>query len=471
MDEAATSRLPAGADRGAPPPRDAAPIARRHPQRNGRRKRRRQLKRPSRRTDKERVTRLRLRDHGTALAFAALGVWAMSFVALYGFGWNDYSTEVRPAYDALVSGHVWQFLQLDPGYGGSLELRAPFALLPGLWGGHEVAVYQLVSIPCLIAAALLGVWLLAQMRALGRNRLARATTLALCVANPVTLYALQLGHAEELLGAALCVAAVLAAQRGHVSWSAVLLGLAIVNKQWALLAVGPVLVALPARRLRALAITGAVALLFYVPLWLAAYAGHSATAGGALAGSSGGTIFQPWQLWWFLGSHGQIVRDSFGAIKVGYRTPPAWIQTIDHPLVVLLGVPVTLLAVRRGRRSVDAMLLLALLMAIRFAFDTWDTVYDPLPFIFALIAWESLERRRPAVLSLAASVAVWLVFVVVPEHASADAQSAAFLLFAVPTLLALGRAVLAPQRPLRGPARTSPWRRSSPPAGAPISTM
>jgi len=33
--------------------------------------------------------------------------------------------------------------------------------------------------------------------------------------NPVTLYALQLGHPEELLGAVLCVAAVLTAQRGR----------------------------------------------------------------------------------------------------------------------------------------------------------------------------------------------------------------------------------------------------------------
>ncbi|MGD1050781.1 MAG: hypothetical protein ABR947_06880 [Solirubrobacteraceae bacterium] len=419
------------------------------------------------------MTRLRLRDHGTALAFAALGVCVMSWLALYGFGWNDYSTEVTPAYDALVAGHVWRFLQLAPGYGGSLELRAPFALLPGLWGGREVAVYQLVSIPCLIAAALLGVWLLARMRALGRNRLARATTLALCVANPVTLYALQDGHAEELLGAVLCVAAVLAAKRGHASWSGVLLGLAIVNKQWALLAVGPVLVALPARQVKALAISATIALVFYAPLWIAAYVSHTATAtaGGALAGSSGGTIFQPWQLWWFLGSHGQIVRGAFGAIKVGYRTPPAWIQSIDHPLVVLLGVPVTLLAVRRGRRAVDAMLLLALLMAIRFAFDTWDTLYYPLPFIFALITWESLARRRPPVLSLAASVAVWLVFVVVPEHASADVQSVAFLLFAVPTLLALGRAVLAPQLRLRRPARRSSLPRSSVPASTPISTV
>ena len=132
----------------------------------------------------------------------------MSFVALYGFGWNDYSVEVAPAYGALTSGHVWTFLQLAPAYGGSLELRAPFALLPGLWGGGQDAVYQSVSIACLIAAAVLGIWMLGRMRALGHDRLARATAMAVCVANPVTLYALQLGHAEELLGAVLCVAAI-----------------------------------------------------------------------------------------------------------------------------------------------------------------------------------------------------------------------------------------------------------------------
>ena len=398
----------------------------------------------------------RLRDHGPALVFATAGVWAMSFVALYGFGWNDYETEVTPAYDALTSGHLWQFLTLAPGYGGSLELRAPFAFLPGLWGGGAVAVYQAVSIPCLVAAALLAVWLVARMRALGHSRLARATALGLCVVNPVTLYALQLGHPEELLGAVLCVAAVLTAQRGQAGWSGLLLGLAIVNKQWALLAIGPVLIALPAHRWRAIAIAGAVAVCFYVPLLLPAYVGHTASSGTAAVTDSGsGTIFQPWQLWWFLGSHGHVVRDTFGFVKVGYRTPPGWLQNLPHPLIIALSLPATLLAARHGRR--DAMLLLAFLFAVRFALDSWDTVYYPLPFMFALLAWETLRRQRPPVLSLAASVVVWLVFIVAPEHLSADAQSATFLTIAVPTLLALGTAVFAPSarlRPIRRAART-----------------
>lgn len=398
----------------------------------------------------------RLRDHGPVLVFAAAGVWAMSFLALYGFGWNDYETEVTPAYDALTSGHLWQFLTLAPGYGGSLELRAPFAFLPGLWGGGAVAVYQAVSIPCLVAAALLAVWLVARMRVLGHGRLARATALGLCVVNPVTLYALQLGHPEELLGVVLCVAAVLTAQRAQAGWSGLLLGLAIVNKQWALLAIGPVLIALPAHRWRAIVIAGAVAVCFYVPLLLPAYVGHAAGSGTAAVTDSGSsTIFQPWQLWWFFGSHGHVVRDTFGFVKVGYRTPPGWLQNLPHPLIIALSLPATLLAARRGRR--DAMLLLAFLFAVRFALDSWDTVYYPLPFIFALLAWETLQRKRPPVLSLAASVVVWLVFIVAPEHLSADAQSAIFLIAAVPTLVALGTAVFAPRarlRPVRRAART-----------------
>ena len=428
------------------------------------------LKRARDYTDKDCVTRLRVRDHGPALAFAALGVWAMSFLTLYGFGWNDYASEVAPAYDALTAGHVLQFLQLAPGYGGSLELRAPFALIPGLWGGGAVAVYQAVSIPCLAAAALLAVWLVARMREIGHGRLARATALGVCIVNPVTLYALQDGHAEELLGAVLCVAAVLAAQRGHASWSGILLGLAIVNKQWALLAIGPVLVALGAHRWRASAVAGALAACFYFPLWLSAHVGQTSSgAPGALAVSSGGTIFQPWQLWWFLGSHGQTVRDTFGVVKVGYRMPPAWIQSIDHPLIVALAVPVTLLAV--FRRRTDAMLLLAFLLAIRFAFDTWDTVYYPLPFIFALLAWECLDRRRPPVLALAASLVVWLVFIVAPEHISADAQAAVFLLAAMPTLLALAIALFAPGVRSRRVLSTPRRQRSSAPNTAPISTV
>jgi hypothetical protein len=411
-----------------------------------------------------------MRDHGPALVFAAIAVWATAYVSLYGFGWNDYETEALPAYTALTGGHLWQFLKLAPAYGGSLEIRAPFAFLPSLWNGGDVAVYVAVAVPCLIAAALLALWVVDKMRSAGQSRLARGTALALFIFNPVTLYALQYGHAEELLGGVLCVAAVLLAQRGHAWWAGLVLGLAIANKEWALLAVGPVLLALPARRLPCLALAGALAVALYIPLMLPALVDHaSLTNVGPVGAASGGPIFQPWQLWWFLGSHGHVVRDASGVIKVGYRTPPSWLSNVPHALIVALSVPLTLLARRRGRR--DALLLLVLLLAIRCALDTWDFAYYPLPFVLALLAWESLSFRRPPLLSLVASAAVWLLFVEAPGRLSPDQMALAFAVIASATLAALALALYSRAIALPAALQRQLGQRSRGPAPAPISTV
>ena len=113
-----------------------------------------------------------------AIALAAAG--ALAWLGLYGFAWNDYENEAQPAFTALVHGHLLGFLQLAPVYGGSLVLRAPFALLPSLWGGGALAVYRMAALPCLLATALLGVVLTARMRGAGRPLLWRAV-----VARPV----------------------------------------------------------------------------------------------------------------------------------------------------------------------------------------------------------------------------------------------------------------------------------------------
>jgi len=410
----------------------------------------------------------RLRENWLAVACAGVGVWSMVYLGLYGFAWTDYDFEATPSYDALTAGHVWRFFELAPAYGGSLELRAPFALLPGLWGGGEQAVYELVGLVCLIAGGLLGLWLFGRLRKLGATRLARWTALGLCAANPVTIYACQIGHPEELLGAVLCVAALLAARGKRVVWAGLLLGLAIVNKEWALIAIGPVLLALPAHRWRALAIAAATATVFYAPLMIAQWTAHTTPSPVALSGT--GSIFQPWQIWWFLGATGHVVRNSNGVILHGYREAPAWLSGLTHPLIVLLGVPLTLLAARQGRRregSGDALLLLVALLLVRCVLDPWDDVYYLLPFIIALVSWESLERRRPPLLGLIATFATWAVFEALPANTSADARSAIFLALALPALIALGLAIYAPRtlsrasRRWTAPARIQPsqaWR-------------
>jgi peptidoglycan/LPS O-acetylase OafA/YrhL len=70
--------------------------------------------------------------------------------------------------------------------------------------------------------------------------------------------------------------------------------------------------------------------------------------------------------------------------------------------------------------------------------DPWDFVYYPLPFILALLVWETTTRREAPVLALSATAAVWAVFVWLPQHATPDVTSAAFMALAVPACVVLG---------------------------------
>jgi Glycosyltransferase family 87 len=400
--------------------------------------------------------RRRVRENALIASLGVLASVTMAWLGLYGFAWNDYEVEAQPSFEALVHGHLLLFLRDAPVYGGSLVERAPFALLPSLWGGGELALYRMVALPCLLAAAALAVWLVAEMRAQGRSRLARAIALGVCVANPLTLRALELGHPEDLFGGVLCVAAVLLALRGRPLWAGLVLGAAIANKEWALLAVGPVLLALPARRALCLAVAAAVTGVVLAPLALVGSGAFLASARGTAAPTS--AIFQPWQVWWFLGHHGLAVHGLFGALKPGFRTAPGWVGRVSHPLIVVLSLPLAGLFWWRRRDeappATDALGLLALLLLLRCMLDTWDVSYYPLPFLFALLAWETvgaplastpLNRRLP-LLAASCTALAWLSFQWLPAHAGPDAQSALFLAWTLPLAAALGVRLYAPRR-------------------------
>jgi hypothetical protein len=231
----------------------------------------------------------------------------------------------------------------------------------------------------------------------------------------------------------------------------VLLGLAIANKEWALVAVGPVLLALPAkRRLRCLASTGAVAATVLLPLMLSASGGFAASARATASTSS--TIFQPWQIWWFFGYHGPPVHGLFGMPLVDYRTGPAWAGAISHPLIVAVGFTLAgTLWLRRGRstRGVgerDALLLLALVLLLRCVLDTWNTGYYMLPCLFALLVWEvSGVSRRPPILALVGVVLPWIFSQKLPAHGvSPDAQAVLFLAWTLPLAAALALKLFVP---------------------------
>jgi hypothetical protein len=376
----------------------------------------------------------------------------MSWLALQGFAWNDYDDEASAAMRSLIAGDVHGFLAQVPSYGGSLVLRAPFAGAAAALGGGELAAYRAVSIPCLAAIALLGIVLVRRMGRRGRGDGARALVLGLCVANPVTLRALELGHPEELLCAALAIGAVLAATDRRTILAAVLLGLAIASKPWAVLAIGPVLLALPARRALALGIAGAVTLAVLAPILLAVPS-HGALVRTA---SATGQIFVPWQLFWFVGESGHVVVGGYGIPKpAGYRVPPEWLSPLTHPLIAFLVVPLSLAWARAHRAAAraggeDVLALLALLALLRCVLDPWNAVYYELPFLLALLSWEALRRPdRLPLGALAATVLVWVTFERVPDWVSPDMQSLLFLAWALPLAAWIARTALAPAAPPR----------------------
>jgi hypothetical protein len=397
-----------------------------------------------------------LRPHVPAALGAAVGVAVMCWLGLIGFAWTDYDDEASRAFKALAEGHVGRFLELCPAYGGSMVLRAPFALLPNVWGGGELAIFRAVSLPCLIAAALFALWLVARLRGLGVGALARGTALGLVVAGPLTLRALDIGHPEELLVATLCVAAVLAARGGRGWWAALFLGVAVGCKPWALIAAGPVLAALPGRRVRAALVAALVAAALVAPIALGAATTFRATTGGL---AHTGAIFQPWQAWWWLGDPDGVVRGLDNQVKVGYRAAPAWIDTVSHPLVVIAAFALTALWWwrRAGRRAPgDELLLLALVLHVRCLLDTWNTDYYALGVVFALTAWETLDRRRAPVLALALSVAAYFSIYWLRYHVTPDELSAIYLAWAVPLAALLAERLYGAPRLVRRASTPAP---------------
>jgi hypothetical protein len=411
------------------------------------------------------------RENALCALSALAGCAALAWLGLVGIAWSDYENEAKPAFDALLHGQLTQFLRLAPAYGGSLVERAPFAALPRLWGGGELAVYRMAALPCLLAAALLGVCLLARMRSEGRPGPARLLALIVCVANPITLQALEVGHPEELLGACLCVAAVLCAIADRPLWAGLALGLAVANKDWALLAAGPVLLALPSRR-RLPCAAGAIAAAAAVLLPLLLVRSGGFVAATRASASPAASIFQPWQIWWFFGHHGPVVHGLFGQVKPGYRTGSSWTGSIAHPLILLAGVSLSAalwLRLRRfsgGRADArSALLALALLMLLRCVLDTWDTEYYLLPFLFALLAWEIRGPvARPPLLAVSSTALAWLSFKWLPERGvSPDLQAVLFLAWSLPLTIFLARRLFAPrasscalERPLRDAAADFP---------------
>jgi hypothetical protein len=355
---------------------------------------------------------------------------------------NDFYREAWPAYAALFHGHVLEFLRLGPAYVGSLVLRAPVAMIPSAWGGTR-AVYFASAIPCLLAVVAFCTWLAAQPRRRGGVGWAsRLMPIMCCVLNPVVLIGLFEGHPEDLLGGVLCVGAVVLAVKGRVAWASLLLGLAVFNKPWALVAIPVVAVAMPPARRRTLMVAAAAG----GAAMLAAVIVHDHGFSPEAAGATTSNILNPAQLLWWLG-------------------PNSWLVQQAHVAIVLAAVPCAVLwRLRRAGESKygepDALLLLVLVLLLRAALDPWDTLFYHVPFLFALLTYETRSGRMP-LMTVLYSLALLLV---APPYGvprmSPDVHAALYAAIVVPTIGLLAVRLYLPSR-----AWEPPWAAKPSPRG------
>jgi hypothetical protein len=273
--------------------------------------------------------------------------------------------------------------------------------------------------------------------------------LLLCVANPLIFPALRVGHPEEILGAVLCTAAVVCALDDRPLWAGILLGLAVANKEWAVLSAGPLLLALPRARVRAVIASGVTAGAVMAPLLLATSGGFANTT--SAVGTSTGGIFMPWQWWYFFGSHFHPAATLHYNLAHLYRKPPTWLGGLGHILPVALMPPLTALYawLRRGARErhQDVLLLLTLVFALRCVLDPWDISYYALPFVFALTAWDGLDAPRVPYMAVMGTLTAWFILVRTGASGlflSSDLQALVFMLVTIPAIPAIALRVFAP---------------------------
>lgn len=157
----------------------------------------------------------------------------------------------------------------------------------------------------------------------------------LCLVNPLTFEALKNGHPEEILTAALVVGAVAVAADGRSRRAALVLGLALATKQWAVLAILPTLMALPGRRVRAGLGAAAVALTLTLPFVIASPGDFKASQQNA-ASTSG--VAGPFNVWYPAAAvRTSHVRAGDQTLTLKSHHVPSAVADLSHPLIVLLG--------------------------------------------------------------------------------------------------------------------------------------
>lgn len=380
------------------------------------------------------------------MPFVLVVVASLWLVAQIGEGMGDWRGDSWPAVSALAHGRIGDYLSAKAMMGPfSTVIQAPFVALAG---GDALHAYRWAAFPCVLAAGFLGLYLAGVARRRGASRLSQVLLAGLCLLNPITIEALQYGHPEEILTTALAVGAVACASEGQKGWTAILLGLAVASKQWAVIAILPALMALPGRRMRVAIAAGAIAAVLVLPGLLAAPGSFSEVNHNA---ASTGRAVSPWSVWYpTAGVKAEAHRVGTETLVAHVHEAPPLVGSLSHPLIVLLALMLPLgLALRRGQfglSDADAMALLALLALLRCGLDPLDNLYYHEPLLLALIGWDALSPGRVPLRGLAGAALALLFYNWSHHLTDIAAFNYAYVTVVLAALLAISLTLIGPKR-------------------------
>lgn len=321
------------------------------------------------------------------------------------------------------------FFSTQPFMGSvTLLARAPFVALVAWTNGDIATQYRVGTCVLFLATVILLLPAFRLMLLRGQHVLIVLALIAAITLGPATLAEVRWGHPEEMLGAALAVAAVLAAIHRRSVAAGVLAGLAIATKQWGIFAVLPVLMLSPGQRVRVACIAAAVASVFILPMIIGDPTKFIEQNFNTAVAQLGVT---PTNVWW------PFHRPGFDpTVHQHLNVIPSVLRELSHPLALALVLGLSLLYWRRGadRNPYDALQLLALLFLIRCVLDPLTISYHHVPFVLTIATYEGLRRRGIPVLTLISTAAILLLAYFIAPLNKPDLMNAIYLAWALPTI-------------------------------------
>jgi hypothetical protein len=358
------------------------------------------------------VSTLRRHLDDAILAAIALGLSVhAAFFSVTSLG--DYPDDGGPAIAALLHGNLRAFGQARPAMGAlSLLVRAPFAGLAYLGDPTMTNIYRWGVLPCVLAVAFLGLWLARIARSRGVGLIGQLLIVLLSIDNPLVSSAIILGHPEELLTAALCVGALIAALGQRLTLTTVLLGLALACKQWSVVTVLPILFALERDRVRTLVGALVLAILVTIPELVgspATYLRNQLFLSHERGAESSALS------WWspFASSSTRYVLIERVLTPVTLqRLPEALVQSLHSLIIGLDAVLAVVIARIRGLplHRDAAFALLAAVLLLRCTLDTETMPYYHAALFLDLLAWDAFTARRLPLRALSGVALSWALF-------------------------------------------------------------